>query len=274
MNLEVEIFKCLDENLEKNYGIINIKDKEVESRMNELFHTNLGSPEEEESQLKWIEVPRFLAEMNIPTSKQHYSQIMSRRKEVYNTICLEEWFVWKSAINEVFAVGQCGPLGWPKKNVYISFDPDRNSPIKGFQLELIGLGTPLIELASGKLLIEQRIGEKTAMDKPMKVYKLPPTIKRLYHNWIVQNEMKTNVLVNFRKSYLNENGKMFVEFFNKEEYTWKTEKFVENGVIKKREIDEEASADGLWKKVFSMMTCQEEHDQVKQEPLVCLNWEE
>jgi hypothetical protein len=265
MNLEVEMFKCLDKNLMKNGYLINARDKEVEERINEIFHINLGGPEKEEIQLKYAEVPRFLAEMNIPMDKHNYVNAISKRRRELNAINLEEWYVWRSAINEVYAIGQCGPIGWPKKKLYINFELDENYLIKGLQLELIGLGTPLIELSNGRMLIEQRIGEKMSVDLPLKVYKLPPTIKRIYHNWIVKNEIISIAMVNFRKSYLNENGRTFVEFFNKEDYMWKTEKYVEDGKIKLREVEEKVDQGSVWRKLFDVMSCKIDHE-TTQEP--------
>jgi hypothetical protein len=58
---------------------------------------------------------------------------------------------------------------------------------------------------------------------------------------------------------------VFLEFFNKEEYMWKKE----TEILESKE----ETIDSIWKKVVKVMTCYEEHDEKRQEPLVSLNWE-
>jgi hypothetical protein len=89
MNLEVEILKCLERDRNMNQGIINIRNDETERELNRIFQVSLGSPEEEK-QVKWIEVERFLAEMNIPMFKLEYDQKISSRREIYYAFDLED----------------------------------------------------------------------------------------------------------------------------------------------------------------------------------------
>jgi hypothetical protein len=191
MNIDQLVKDLVNKNtIDKN----KLTKEEMTKRLNTTFETNFK--EAIDILGKRFEIPKDFQAVDVPIKMEYYQEgLMTNNNR--KVICLLEWNVQSSRSKLVKAVTHRGFLNWPSCQLYVS------CKFEGMEFDLIAVDSqkvkPILRLPSGRILYEESFDDDATT---VAVYNLGFVLDKFWMKWIMEQELKSNLLIRFPKEML------------------------------------------------------------------------